>query len=56
MEEGGTSENNEELWRMENPGESPWALQSTLALDNIKITFHFLAAFKKIMQEVDLME
>ena len=56
MEEGGTPENNEELWRMENPGESPWALQSTLALDNIKITFHFLAAFKKIMQEVDLME
>ena len=42
------------LWQEQNPGESPWRFQGDVALQEITLSYHFFANFRKAMEEVNI--
>ena len=41
-------------WKEQNPGMSPWVYQRDKALQEIQLSYHFFANFKKAMEDVNI--
>lgn len=56
IHEEGSGDESQERWQLNHPNESPWRAQQQYALNNIKVSYHFLRAYDDIMKRLNFEE